>query len=124
MKKAEFLSRAIAKNIKKSRGHDGPSFTWDIYFDGKIIAKSWIERYTQADEWFIQNYWYPTATFYTESIEKTECDPAAQADLVPKNIIARAIIENGTDTSNNDTIDPSIWIQNQSNTNISENNET
>lgn len=45
MKKAEFLSRAIAKNIKKSRGHDGPSFEWDIYFDGKKICNCWDDSY-------------------------------------------------------------------------------
>jgi len=45
MNKQEFLKRASAKNIKKSRGHDAPSYEWDIYFDNKKICNCWDDSY-------------------------------------------------------------------------------
>ena len=41
MNKQEFLKRASAKNIKEMRGHDAPSYEWDIYFDNKKICNCW-----------------------------------------------------------------------------------
>tara|TARA_R110000796_G_scaffold15676_1_gene49803 strand:+ start:28 stop:525 length:498 start_codon:yes stop_codon:yes gene_type:complete len=45
MTKQEFLNRATAKNVKQMRGHDAPSFEWDIYFDGKKICNCWDDSY-------------------------------------------------------------------------------
>ena len=45
MTKQEFLKRATAKNVKQTRGHDAPSFEWDIYFDGKKICNCWDDSY-------------------------------------------------------------------------------
>ena len=45
MNKTEFLKRATAKNVKESRGHDAPSYEWDIYFDGKKICNCWDDSY-------------------------------------------------------------------------------
>lgn len=54
MTKQEFLERATAKNIKQMRGHDAPSFEWDIYFDGKKICNCWDDSY--GGELKITNY--------------------------------------------------------------------
>tara|TARA_R110000851_G_C13023102_1_gene560381 strand:- start:650 stop:1147 length:498 start_codon:yes stop_codon:yes gene_type:complete len=45
MTKQEFLNRATAKNVKQMRGHDAPSFEWDIYFDDKKICNCWDDSY-------------------------------------------------------------------------------
>tara|TARA_R110000772_G_scaffold88063_1_gene183235 strand:+ start:341 stop:832 length:492 start_codon:yes stop_codon:yes gene_type:complete len=45
MTKQEFLNRATAKNVKQMRGHDAPSFEWNIYFDGKKICNCWDDSY-------------------------------------------------------------------------------
>ena len=45
MTKQEFLKSATAKNVKQMRGHDAPSFEWDIYFDGKKICNCWDDSY-------------------------------------------------------------------------------
>jgi len=52
--KQEFLKRASAKNIKKMRGHDAPSYEWDIYFDNKKICNCWDDSY--GGELDISNY--------------------------------------------------------------------
>jgi hypothetical protein len=54
MTKQEFLNKATAKNIKQMRGHDAPSFEWDIYFDGKKICNCWDDSY--GGELKITNY--------------------------------------------------------------------
>tara|TARA_R110002012_G_scaffold16404_4_gene63397 strand:+ start:6998 stop:7501 length:504 start_codon:yes stop_codon:yes gene_type:complete len=41
MTKNEFIKRAEAVNIKKSRGHDAPSYEWDIKFDNQLICNCW-----------------------------------------------------------------------------------
>ncbi len=45
MNKQEFLKRASAKNIKEMRGHDAPSYEWDIYFDNVKICNCWDDSY-------------------------------------------------------------------------------
>ena len=45
MNKQEFLKRASAKNIKEMRGHDAPSYEWDIYFDNVKICSCWDDSY-------------------------------------------------------------------------------
>lgn len=54
MLKQEFLKRASAKNLKEMRGHDAPSYEWDIYFDGKKICNCWDDSY--GGELKITNY--------------------------------------------------------------------
>jgi|TARA_R110002153_G_scaffold73041_3_gene190669 hypothetical protein len=54
MKKEEFLKRSTAKKIKESRGHDGPSVEWDVYFDGKKICNCWDDSY--GGELDVTNY--------------------------------------------------------------------
>ena len=54
MNKQEFLKRASAKNIKQMRGHDAPSYEWDIYFDNKKICNCWDDSY--GGELDISNY--------------------------------------------------------------------
>lgn len=54
MTKQEFLKRATAKNVKQMRGHDAPSFEWDIYFEGKKICNCWDDSY--GGELKITNY--------------------------------------------------------------------
>jgi hypothetical protein len=54
MNKNEFLKRATAKNIKEMRGHDAPSFEWDIYFDNVKICNCWDDSY--GGELDIRNY--------------------------------------------------------------------
>ncbi len=54
MNKQEFLKRASAKNIKEMRGHDAPSYEWDIYFDNKKICNCWDDSY--GGELDISNY--------------------------------------------------------------------
>lgn len=54
MLKQEFLERASAKNLKETRGHDAPSYEWDIYFDGKKICNCWDDSY--GGELKITNY--------------------------------------------------------------------
>ena len=54
MTRKEFLKRATAKNVKQMRGHDAPSFEWDIYFDGKKICNCWDDSY--GGELKITNY--------------------------------------------------------------------
>jgi len=68
MKKEEFLKRATAKNIKQSRGHDAPSYEWDIYFDGKKICNCWDDSY--GGELNITNYENQSIQKIYESIEK------------------------------------------------------
>jgi len=52
--KEEFLKRATAKNIKQMRGHDAPSYEWDIYFDNKKICNCWDDSW--GGELQITNY--------------------------------------------------------------------
>jgi hypothetical protein len=68
MKKQEFLKRATAKNIKQMRGHDDPSFEWDIYFDGKKICNCWDDSY--GGELEITNYDNQSIEDIYKSIDK------------------------------------------------------
>ena len=68
MKKQEFLKRATAKNVKQSRGHDAPSYEWDIYFDGKKICNCWDDSY--GGELKVTNYDNQSIQKIYESIEK------------------------------------------------------
>lgn len=68
MKKKEFLKRATAKNVKQMRGHDAPSFEWDIYFDGKKICNCWDDSY--GGELKITNYDNQSIEDIYKSIDK------------------------------------------------------
>tara|TARA_R110001599_G_scaffold137760_1_gene316734 strand:- start:109 stop:603 length:495 start_codon:yes stop_codon:yes gene_type:complete len=68
MTKQEFLERATAKNIKQMRGHDAPSFEWDIYFDGKKICNCWDDSY--GGELDITNYDNKSIDDIYKSIDK------------------------------------------------------
>ena len=54
MKLKEFFKKAKAKNVKQMRGHDAPSYEWDIYFDGKKICNCWDDSW--GGELQISNY--------------------------------------------------------------------
>jgi len=43
--KQEFLQRAKAINVKQSRGHDAPSYEWDIKFDNVKVCNCWDDSY-------------------------------------------------------------------------------
>ena len=43
--KQEFLQRAEAINVKQSRGHDAPSYEWDIKFDNVKVCECWDDSY-------------------------------------------------------------------------------
>tara|TARA_R110000744_G_scaffold285777_3_gene397138 strand:+ start:1766 stop:2251 length:486 start_codon:yes stop_codon:yes gene_type:complete len=45
MNKQEFLKRASAKNMKQMRGHDAPSYEWDVYLDNKKICNCWDDSF-------------------------------------------------------------------------------
>ena len=45
MTKQEFLKRAKAINIKTMRGHDAPSYEWDITFDNVKVCNCWDDSY-------------------------------------------------------------------------------
>ena len=68
MTKQEFLKRATAKNVKQTRGHDAPSFEWDIYFDGKKICNCWDDSY--GGELKITNYDNKSIEEIYKSIDK------------------------------------------------------
>jgi Fe-S cluster biosynthesis and repair protein YggX len=68
MKKKEFLKRATAKNVKQMRGHDAPSYEWNIYFDGKKICNCWDDSY--GGELDITNYPNQSIQKIYESIEE------------------------------------------------------
>ena len=68
MTKQEFLKRATAKNVKQTRGHDAPSFEWDIYFDGKKICNCWDDSY--GGELKIVNYDNQSIEEIYKSIDK------------------------------------------------------
>jgi len=68
MTKQEFLKRATAKNVKQTRGHDAPSFEWDIYFDGKKICNCWDDSY--GGELKITNYDNQSIEEIYKSIDK------------------------------------------------------
>jgi len=52
--KQEFLQRAKAINVKQSRGHDAPSYEWDIKFDNVKVCNCWDDSY--GGELDISNY--------------------------------------------------------------------
>jgi len=68
MTRKEFLKRATAKNVKQMRGHDAPSFEWDIYFDGKKICNCWDDSY--GGELKITNYDNKSIEEIYKSIDK------------------------------------------------------
>jgi len=68
MTKQEFLKLATAKNVKQMRGHDAPSFEWDIYFDGKKICNCWDDSY--GGELKITNYDNQSIEDIYKSIDK------------------------------------------------------
>ena len=68
MTKQDFLKRATAKNVKQTRGHDAPSFEWDIYFDGKKICNCWDDSY--GGELKITNYDNQSIEEIYKSIDK------------------------------------------------------
>jgi len=67
MTKQEFLKRAVAKNIKESRGHDAPSYEWDVYFDGKKVGNVWDDSY--GGELKITNFRFGITNLY-KTIDK------------------------------------------------------
>ena len=52
--KTEFLSRVKVVNYKQSRGHDAPSYEWDIKFDNKKVCNCWDDSY--GGELNVTNY--------------------------------------------------------------------
>jgi len=68
MTKQDFLKRATAKNVKQTRGHDAPSFEWDIYFDGKKICNCWDDSY--GGELKVTNYDNQSIEEIYKSIDK------------------------------------------------------
>ena len=64
---------------------------------GRVEVQSWVERYQPEDEWYIQNYWFPTATFYSTDPDDNECNTASisQSEMeVKDNFTAMAKVEN------------------------------
>ena len=68
MTKQDFLKRATAKNLKQMRGHDSPSFEWDVYYDGKKICNCWDD--SRGGELNITNYDNKSIEDIYKSIDK------------------------------------------------------
>jgi len=68
MTKKEFLKRAKATNIKKMRGHDAPSFEWDISFDNVKVCNCWDDSY--GGELDIKNYGHHSIENIYDTITK------------------------------------------------------
>ena len=73
-------------------------YSYNPYQDGKVDVQSWVEKYQPEDDWYIENYWFPTATFYTPVFPlQNECNTGviSQSELeVKSNFTAMAKVEN------------------------------
>tara|TARA_R100000742_G_C4278956_1_gene102526 strand:- start:2908 stop:3375 length:468 start_codon:yes stop_codon:yes gene_type:complete len=68
MTKQEFLNRAKAINVKESRGHDAPSYEWDIKFDNVKVCNCWDDSY--GGELEINNYSHHSIEKIYSTIDK------------------------------------------------------